>query len=149
MSRLYVGLLCSIASISLGGCLKAPNEWLGIPFVPEAYRVRWGGIGYSYRAPVPVEEAISWYQARLREAGWSVPAMGPRHPRREVVSFEARRGSEEMVVVFGIYGASITGISVYDKELEPKSVWEYHGECEWKSSMQAPTNGISQKGVCG
>ena len=116
MSRLYVGVLCSIVSILLIGCVKPPNEWLGIPFVPEAYRIRGGGGGYSYTAPVPVEEAAAWYRERLGEAGWSVPG---ENPNLRVRNFDicARRGEEKMTIRF--YGGRIdkrTRITIQNAE---------------------------------
>ena len=116
ISRLYVGLLCSIVSIWLGGCLKPPNEWLGIPFVPEAYRVRWAA-GYWYTAPVSVEEAVAWYQEKLGEAGWSVPDVSPSALRAGIFDICARRGEEDMVIQFiGGRGEKRTHIVIQNTE---------------------------------
>ena len=108
ISRLYVGFLCSVISILLGGCLKPPNEWLGIPFVPEAYDVRWAGRGYTYVAPATIDETISWYQEKLAGEGWSASRVSPRAIKRGIVVIGSRKDSNEMRV--HIYGPNEEGI---------------------------------------
>ena len=85
--------------IFLSSCtIKAPDEWLGNPFVPQAYEVRWTGYGYVYLAPVTMEEAISWYRERLVEAGWVVEALDLGASRLGLTTLRPRRGLEEMSV---------------------------------------------------